>query len=614
MIEVGDKKVKIPEQDEELETLARGVGLSEEEEVQAAVAITKAVLETSVPVTDVLEDNPELKKLIKEKATEHEDSAVEGKVAEQEARYERFIQEGRSFYEKELQSIKQDKGLDEGQKKQRKLELEEEYKDSIVLEKLVKTEAVSMLLSSLIDPYVVSMHSTEDELLYDPGLETGTSYDYESKTWRSHWDPDVHHRKGSERFLSPQTVEEIQRGLELYFQMRDNVLKVRNELREQNIQEHDAEAARHLIEKYSRDGISIQGRAEVLFGPVSVTFILHNKNDFAGFYGRDVEDVGGFHRSYSSSEQGVSEGIFNVVNASGWYCTDDSIKKTIAHENEHSLNEILVRRKRSYRKVKDIIKKGFQLVRREMQSKKDVTEVSEEVMEQAAKDIISDTAREFTGRGLKRFADEVLAYMLESERSAEKTFKTLTESDLYSYFKPERVKDDIARGMDWWGPDNPDREISHRSEDYSDGDGYDEHDSYYLEFGPELFARFAEVFSRVRKEKPSEEQLTSDNIRFMQQRIVLAVDSLLEEGLSKNEIRAILSGENPARWPRIAKKVTADYSQGWKGRSFIERKKKKIGRTEKRRTSDRARKIGFILDELTREYWDEDDKENEGEE
>ena len=123
MIEVGDKKVKIPEQDEELETLARGVGLSEEEEVQAAVAITKAVLETSVPVTDVLEDNPELKKLIKEKATEHEDSAVEGKVAEQEARYERFIQEGRSFYEKELQSIKQDKGLDEGQKKQRKQQL-----------------------------------------------------------------------------------------------------------------------------------------------------------------------------------------------------------------------------------------------------------------------------------------------------------------------------------------------------------------------------------------------------------------------------------------------------------------------------------------------------------
>ncbi|NQV13160.1 MAG: hypothetical protein HQ530_02555, partial [Parcubacteria group bacterium] len=119
MIETGEETIKIPEQNKELEDAVRSV-VSNEDEVQTAMEITRAVLEAGVKTADVVEDNWDYKKLVRKKVGEHGDEVVAQKLAEQEARYERFIQEGRKFYEQELESIGRDETLDEDEKEKRK--------------------------------------------------------------------------------------------------------------------------------------------------------------------------------------------------------------------------------------------------------------------------------------------------------------------------------------------------------------------------------------------------------------------------------------------------------------------------------------------------------------
>ncbi|NQV12828.1 MAG: hypothetical protein HQ530_00800 [Parcubacteria group bacterium] len=507
-----------------------------------------------------------------------------------------------------LESIGRDESLDEDEKEKRKYRLKEEYKDSIVLEKLVKTEAVNSLLVNLMNPYNVTDHSTSDELIYDPGYETETTYSDSDKAWRSHWDPDVHHRKGSGKYLSPETVTEIQKGLELYFQMRDNVLEIKGHLREQDTWQHDSKAAQAIIDKYFQKDVRLQGRAEVLFGPVSVTCILYDKDDLAEMYGEDdASEVGGFHHPYDIHSIYSHEGVVNMVRGGGYFRSAESVKRTIAHENEHSLNEILVKNRGGYRAISDIVKKGYQPVRQEMKEKGDASEVSEETIKKAVEKIAAETIGEATGRALKGFANETLAYMLNDERSADETFETLTESDLYAHHRAENLKDKVMNRALGDGYYSLDKEIKLRAWEHTWlFPPEKENNEYYLETGPELFARFSQTYVDMRDSIESD--ITTESVKQTQRGIVDAVDSLLKRGLEKNEIRALLSGESPTRWPRIVEKFKG-YDQGeLRERTLIEKQEKKIRSKERRHAGRRSYLVGRIIKELTRDEWEEEEE------
>jgi hypothetical protein len=546
-------------------------------DLKSAVEITQAILSDS---PELLENNRE--SLVKRNMSGMERQLVANATQELElkqTRYEAFIKGGRRKLEEELQKVTT---------KEEKAWMKQEYKEAILLGVLVKMETIESLASNLLNPYAIHETPQAGEMIYSPEFETATSYDHKTDTWKSNWSPEVHHSKLTGRFVSPKTTKEIQEGLELYFRMRNEVLTIKGK-----INKEDPEQAQKILDEIlGKETAQVRGNARVIFNPVSITIVLEDEEDFHRLYGSNK--AGGFHHSYQDDLGFSRKGILNIIQG-GVFRSQSDIANTIAHEQEHSLNEIFVQNKDGYKDLTDIVQGGFMVLKEEHRQK---GELSDETIQRALEIIIEQTLHETCGRELRGFADEALAYMLNNRRSANKTLETLTTTDLYECLKPEELSyrstvQALSRGLDL--------EFSGRNWEYNSSLKNDEHHKFFFEYGPELFPRITKAYKEKRK---SISPMVLDKLKTFQREIVDAIAMLKRGKLTNDEIRALLAGENPTKWMKIATKVTRlkDYGSEdtWKtrGRSLLSKKEQDIRDAKKKRVKGSKSKIEALIEAL----------------
>lgn len=505
MSEVEERPATKTEQRETAEQIARGL-ISDEEQKRSANEIAQAFLREITPAErdeSVAGIQKEIKKLSAQKRFQQ--------VEEKRALYSELIQGGRAAYEARVTAIETSGELSPEAKEGQLAELSQDYHDSIILEKMMKMRAVDKILRAVMNPQ--SLQSSESY---------GTIYHEEQQRWISSWDPEQHHQAGSSQFIAPATINAIRSGLEDFFERNQQVRNLVEEAerwRGKKIQRNDLTAAEYILRRNRNPNIFLGGDAEVIVGPISVTIVNHDDRDYADATGRQSDTSMGVH---------YHDSLVNNVRG-GAYRGPAEIAKTTAHENEHSLNEILhAQQTLSYQDKPEV-----SVFKREAETSGQISHETAELIQQ-----LLATRLLFESVGLNQlgFADEVLAHSLGSERDADEVIQLLVESDAYSRFTVD------ARGMKASIKQKMSRIFLN---DFIYSPDYD---------------RLKEQLDELVDRLPDE--LVVDAIARVKRGMAQALADLSRGGYTKNEIRALTAGENPCYWPKLVVEFSKRFPQG----------------------------------------------------
>lgn len=440
-------------------------------------------------------------------------------IADSEDKYRYLIGGGRRALETELGYIENDPSIQNLQKEEQKKKIVDEYAEAKIMEKMAVVQVTEFLLNKFLNPY------SSPEML----ASLTDSSQNEVGQWSSEFNPDVA-GAGLSKLISKKSLEEIRAGVQLALQMRGQVSKILTEHRGYDGRP-DAKA---IIEGVL--GKKIAGRARVVSeGPLSISIVIDNEDDYYAVHGGDPKiRSGGFHNNYLYHWTGKrrfgdqfttldsrSDGLLNIING----YPDES---TIDHENEHSLYEVLMHNRG---------KKQNPLAELPGKLKGVPEKKHERMLDGAVEEILFEAKNRF----IANFANEAMAYVLNNESSdtptntiIETNFRRLTESKLYSHHHLtdsviEEIKKDMLANLSAFG----------------DGANRDE-----------LTSALAKEFEKKVEELATKKQL-EENYRS----ILRALADLVKKFPNrKNFIRALLAGENPLKWPRIAQVI---FSKEW---------------------------------------------------
>ncbi|MBI5134611.1 hypothetical protein HZA86_00020 [Candidatus Uhrbacteria bacterium] len=476
------------------------------------------------------------------------------KQSEMEERLQYFIHQGRRALETELQYIEGDLTLSPAEKERHTLQTLREYADA----KLVQKQAVLRVNESLLDRFL-NPYATLDQLANLTESRTN-----QNGLWSSDFNPDSVER-GLAQFISRPVLEEIRAGIQLALQMRAGVATL--------IQEHTGyngrPDARAILKSVT--GVEINGQSRVVSaGPLSITIVVLDSKDYAAVHGGDnssAELSGGFHKNYLNTwvaNRGFGQqytalpfetrGLLNI-------CKGYESAGTTDHENEHSLYEILIKNRgeRSH-VVQSLIAHLPQVPKTE----------HERLIESMFQELLFE-ARD---RYITGFANEAMAYILNNESPkspiagvVESTVRRLTESKLYSH---HHLTDAVISEIQ--------SELLQQATILKESGVH-----------PELVATYEK---KVR-------ELTRERLMSVYTSIATTMAGLHRDyPTRKNYIRAVLAGENPARWQHIAK-VMANYQRI--GGDTLTKKREAILAHEKWSLKDQQDAVWAFIDTLTRQ-------------
>lgn len=437
-------------------------------------------------------------------------------AAENEARFRYLIGGGRSAFETELGYIENDPSISAGEKRIQKDRLARDYTDAKIAEKMAMVKIIEFLLDKFLNPY---QSLAELSALTESGQN-------EAGQWSSDFIPES---AGSELkgCVSKKSLEEIRAGIQLALQMRSQV----NELLTAHRGYDGRPDGREIIEKVY--GKKIAGRARVVAeGPLCISIAIDDEKDYYALLGNyDPEKrSGGFHGNYLyRASAGRSFG--NQFTTTGNYGQTGLInlingypdQGTIDHENEHSFYEIHMWNRGQKPDALPVLKEK---IRRTPKSEhgKFIDGAFDEMLFEA------------DGRFIAGFANEAMAYVLNNESPTTPTetiidsnFRRLTENKLYAHHHIsqtvlETIKKDMLSPLSGVTKDS---EID------------------------EAVAAAIEIY-----EKKVEERITKKQLEENFKSILRALADLVKRfPKNKNFIRALLAGENPLKWEKIARAV-----------------------------------------------------------
>jgi hypothetical protein len=434
-------------------------------------------------------------------------------VEQQIDRYSQLIKGGRGFYRKEVESIDQNEDLNQQQKENSRLKLRQDYIESKMVELVAKMRVVEYLTAVLSDPYALQHDIDSDqEIVFDPGFETGTVYDEQNKTWISNWNPDVHYGKGTGRFLSEPTIEGVRKGLERYFEMRQQVKELIT-----GVDVRNPQAAQIILEKvFGKDAekSKIKG-GDVLVGPISVTIRIYDEDDYNKVSG--VPGSGGVHLT------GTGINLIKCWVSSG----------TVAHENGHSLNEILITN------VKGAPSNRYDTLAEEAK----IRGISDVELEKVFIKLVEDRIESTANQKLKFFVDEVVAYLLDNDKSPESVLSTLTQNKQYKYHQTG-FEPDVE--LSFYLVQVYIRNFTKQNQSQVNNDLHRRLEELFYDFNLQII-------------KNLEGRYTDKWYREKQEEVVLALQKMKDSGLSLVETRALIAGVEPLKWMQVAESVERDY-------------------------------------------------------
>ncbi len=431
-----------------------------------------------------------------------------------EDRLQYFIHYGRKALETELQAIEADPTITPEEKEQQKLRTLQEYANAKIMQKSAVLRVNEYLLDHILNPYasLAQLSAMTASRQNEDGL------------WSSDFNPDTIER-GLSPYISRPILEEIRAGIQLALQMRTGVKKLIEEHRGYN----GRPDARAILK--SLYGVEIKGQARVVdAGPLSITIVILDSNDYGALLGDPEKGFssGGFHGNYLktggyfaeftrefgqqySALRFETKGLVNI-------CKGYEHATTVNHENEHSLYEILIKnRGQHYSPMQSLIEH--------------LPNVPEGERERLLESTFRELLFEARNRYIAQYANEVLAYGLNNESPTsdvsgvvERTFRRLTESELYSHHHlTDAVINDIKDQL--------------------------------LSVAPTL-AQSGVGATLVASYEKKVHALTRQQLVEIYKSIAKTVAQLHNQYPNrKNYIRALLAGENPARWESVAKAV-----------------------------------------------------------
>lgn len=449
----------------------------------------------------------------------------------QEAEYAELIKNGLRGYLEQRSNIRNSKEKTVAERKKEIDRLDASYKCAQQLRQQFRARALHELIANFTNAFRMSQEGAIDvDTFYDPGYETATSRvngRYESK-----WDPEVHFNKQFGKFFAKNDVKEIRKFIEGSLEQRSKIENLSYNIEEQLGRKIDSTGfdprAAELILAGIKDlvkGIRLGTHTKVLISGVAFSVVLSD-SDYDALWENEpsMRDSGGLAFS----------GTVITMVRDGYRTA-----KTIAHENEHILNDVLLNLHRA-----ETIEMGVETV----VSLDNQMEYKEEELEKIFEKVLGAMVNGHIGNSffMTRFADEVLANKLgNKDRSNEEILKVLNESPIYDYLNV--TESNIAKmdsmnkiracfykmTLDYdkimpriWGEENPSLAISRQI-------------SLFLTKKNE---KFESHLSRL---------VNLNTIRTMREKAILQVDRLMNARKAPEEIRALLSSHNPLMWERI---------------------------------------------------------------
>ncbi|MCR4314152.1 MAG: hypothetical protein NUV84_02820 [Candidatus Uhrbacteria bacterium] len=316
----------------------------------------------------------------------------------------------------------------------------------------------------------------------------------------------------SNPYLSSKTVAEIRAGLELFQSMKERYATMKGK----DPKQLQAEGG-SVIE----NGVV----TDIIFGPISVTFILDGG-----------EKEGGFHQKFLFLPQrfigdpAMSDGSggFNVV-----YRATPNLAAVIAHENGHSLQEIFLKH-RAGRSVVDIWKEETRV------NKGGLQEVDRQHTSLDLDHILQRMLESMPVNFFDQFADEAMAHMLHNMKQndsprefAKQVFSKLTTSRNYWAITPDEMSrsgfiSSIVDPLLTYADQETILPLSEQSDE---------------SLRVKSFCNYVE------------EHITLDIFFLKCSEITLSIADLLTAGFCAEEIMSIFAGESPLRWKKITDRI-----------------------------------------------------------
>lgn len=506
-----------------LESESRGVSAFHQDTatIAAALELTRTLLASSQSEVEESKGNKARREAIFAKATEQlgiwSAERTKEKIEAQQGRQVDFIRGGKGELRYLFEETEQNTEIGEEQKKERQKELRVEYINARLQEKMVLVDVAQSLLKKLHTPFITLQEAAQFT----------KSVKRQNGRWYSEFNPSDIVGSEASQYISQPKLEEMRAAIQHFLHMKEQV-----ELALEKYKLPGGQVdGRELVRKEFR--FEPKGRVRVKKGPLSVSIYIDNEEDFKRMYRDESELPGGFHKVFTDignrefgdqhDYAGVYKvGIYNVINGF------NSRETVFDHENEHSLNEILLRHRG--RKTTH-----FEVARDDISSLQDTFE-----RESYTQRVFDDLLYEANNRLVQGFSDEALAYLLTEplgdqppKKIAERYFERIFQGELYSRYKPtkevvSRFQSDILKKVE--GGKKFEENISDT-----------EKESQYKKFLEHLQTLASKI--------------TEGNINEKYKSMLEAVARMKQEGYEINFIRAVFAGENPLRWSSIVQRI-----------------------------------------------------------
>ncbi len=458
-------------------------------------------------------------------------SRAELQANEQELFMVDLIQKGADGYRERQLKILQDTELSETERNDRIQDLNQSFQRAQQMRQMVRAQAMEQLLASLMNPYLWT--ATARETYHsDLGFETATTLvDEERGEYKSHWDPKVHLNQRLAKYFAEDDVHDIRYFLQKFFKQHHEMRRVQHEVEERlhrkiDTNGYDPRAAEMILSDILGKTCALGAYTRVVMGATAISVILEDA---------DYDRVRGEEKACLSGGVHYSGKVLNLSR------DNDRTNKTIAHEDEHALNDVLLGiHHHRYDERAEAVKKVIASYDTEKEYREeDVPLLFELIVQKLVEDFLGENFY------MTRFADEVLANKLgNKDRSNEQILNSLNDSKLYNYLNlTEENILKVARAVEGsissllFGARGSGLIVKLKNQETS--------------FSPQLMEYLSDPRHLDLLEGMVGRYMSKEKVRIGRKRIVEQVDRLTNAKYPPEKIRALLSPHNPLMWETI---------------------------------------------------------------
>ena len=545
-----ERKNPIVEQEESPLPITTGKGNAD---IEAAILITKRFIESYEGEEQGPARAEKILALVSAEIDQLCQERTQQALQEKERLLMFLIKGGRSALDAQMLDLERSQ-LSINEKSRRKIRLFDDYIDARLLERMTAVEIKEQLIARLLNPFNTAAYLARF---------TDSQQD-EKGNWISEFQPNSR----LAGFVSRQTIEEIRFGIQSALQIKQRISDLCTKYRRYDGKIDGQAMIKDLFEK------EIKGGVEVIEGPISLTVVLYDENEYSKIHGETpaTQSGGRHHRyfphvtqrkygdQYTDFEYYQKTGLINIIKFSSY----DS--ETISHENEHGLYEIL------------LATRGKKAPALETSCKK-LLSTSAPSRQRLLYEAVNEALFEADDRFIAGFANEAMAYVLNNEEDyrkvddiIESNFRRLTTSKLYEHLHltPEKLTA-LQQSLL-----NEEGIVRKNIDDLTHDEGQRKQIEDFL----------------TAYEKKAIDDTSKDSIEKILRNIIRAVAELKKAmPHNPNRIRAILAGQNPVRWPDI----TYSYRQYKEGDAGYQRKVRNESTDIARSQTATARALLFEL-------------------